>query len=121
MNTNPFAYLLKPYNERELQISVKMALYKYEVDSELLKANTRLEQEVKINIETEQNLRESEERFRQLAENIKDVFWIADKQLKEFIYISPNYDLLWKHDRETLYNDPKGWLSSVADFTPAPQ
>ena len=37
-------------------------------------------------------LRASEEKFRELAENIHEVFWIMDATGKELIYISPAYD-----------------------------
>jgi PAS domain S-box-containing protein len=37
----------------------------------------------------EEALRESEERFRQLAENIQDLFWIKTPDLKRVIYMSP--------------------------------
>ncbi len=37
----------------------------------------------------EEDLRESQERFRQLAENIKEVFWMTDPEKNRMIYISP--------------------------------
>ena len=41
--------------------------------------------------EREQALRDSEERFRQIAENIEDVFWVTNPTNNEWIYISPAY------------------------------
>jgi len=41
----------------------------------------------------EQKIRESEEKFRQLAENISDVVWIADLNLK-LLYVSPSVEQL---------------------------
>ncbi|MDE1181720.1 MAG: response regulator [Paraburkholderia sp.] len=40
-------------------------------------------------------LRESEERFRQMAENIDDVFWMLDPATGELLYVSPAYCRLW--------------------------
>ncbi|MGE0031689.1 MAG: EAL domain-containing protein [Steroidobacteraceae bacterium] len=40
-------------------------------------------------------MRESEERFRQLAENIQDAFFIATPDLSELIYLSPAYSQIW--------------------------
>jgi GAF domain-containing protein len=37
-------------------------------------------------------LRDSEERFRQLAENISGVFWMTDPAKKQILYISPAYE-----------------------------
>ncbi|WP_175940673.1 response regulator [Caballeronia sp. BCC1704] len=43
----------------------------------------------------ENALRESEERFRQLAENIDDVFWMLDPAANRLLYVSPAYARLW--------------------------
>jgi PAS domain S-box-containing protein len=40
-------------------------------------------------------LRESEERFRQMAENIDDVFWMLDPATDRLLYVSPAYRRLW--------------------------
>ena len=40
-------------------------------------------------------LRESEERFRQMAENIDDVFWMLDPSSMQLLYVSPAYRRLW--------------------------
>lgn len=37
-------------------------------------------------------LRESEEKFRQLADNIPEVFWIADVRMRKLLYLSPVYE-----------------------------
>ncbi len=39
--------------------------------------------------QAEDELRESEERFRQLAENIQQIFWMYDLEAQKLIYISP--------------------------------
>ncbi|HSV69690.1 MAG TPA: response regulator [Methylibium sp.] len=35
VDTNPFGYVLKPYNERELQVAIQIALHRHGVESEL--------------------------------------------------------------------------------------
>ncbi|MBW4639323.1 MAG: PAS domain S-box protein [Gloeocapsa sp. UFS-A4-WI-NPMV-4B04] len=40
-------------------------------------------------------LQDSEQRFRQLAENVNQVFWISDVETAEIIYISSAYEKLW--------------------------
>lgn len=58
-------------------------------------------------------LRESEERFRQMAENINDVFWIFSLAEREMLYVSPAYDALWCAPRADLASMPEAWLESV--------
>jgi PAS domain S-box-containing protein len=43
-------------------------------------------------------LRESEERFRQMAENIDDVFWMLDPSMDQLLYVSPAYRRLWGNE-----------------------
>lgn len=44
-------------------------------------------------------LQEQEERFRQLAENINDVFWLESVDTGQSIYISPAYETIWQQPR----------------------
>jgi PAS domain S-box-containing protein len=53
----------------------------------------------------EEALRESEERFRQLAENIRELFWIKTPDFKHVIYLSPSYESFTGRDRETRYRE----------------
>jgi two-component system, cell cycle sensor histidine kinase and response regulator CckA len=61
----------------------------------------------------EEALRESEKRFRQLAENINEVFWTVSPDWKQFIYVSPAYEKVWGRSTESLYKDPKSWIDVV--------
>ena len=42
--TEPYGYILKPYNERELLISIEIALYKHKADAEKQKLVSELEE-----------------------------------------------------------------------------
>lgn len=58
-------------------------------------------------------LRESEERFRQLAENIRDVFFLAEASDRRLLYVSPAYEEIWGGSRDSLYADPLVWMNSI--------
>jgi PAS domain S-box-containing protein len=58
-------------------------------------------------------LRESEVRFRQLAENIEEVFWTWTREPVQLLYVSPAYERIWGRDRESLYKDPLSWRQAV--------
>lgn len=62
---------------------------------------------------SEQALRESEERFRQIAENINEVFWITDPVNKRTLYVSPAYEAIWGRSCESVYRSPLSWLEFI--------
>jgi PAS domain S-box-containing protein len=61
----------------------------------------------------EEALRESEERFRQMAETIDEVFWLADADSTRILYVSPAYEVIWGRSRASLYAEPRSWLGAV--------
>jgi PAS domain S-box-containing protein len=58
-------------------------------------------------------LRESEERFRQLAENINEVFWFTDVAANSLIYVSSGYERIWGRSREELLASPSTWMEAI--------
>ncbi|MEA5625912.1 PAS domain-containing protein [Nostoc sp. UHCC 0251] len=58
-------------------------------------------------------LRESEERFRQLAENIDAVFWIKEVSENRVSYVSPAYKKLWGLNPEKLYQGQQAWIDRI--------
>ncbi|MBN1847818.1 MAG: PAS domain S-box protein [Deltaproteobacteria bacterium] len=58
-------------------------------------------------------LQESEKRFRQLAENIQEVFWVVSPDWLRIHYISPAYENVWGRTCESLYKNPQSWLDAV--------
>ena len=61
----------------------------------------------------EQALRESEERFRQLAETVEEVFWITEPDQKTIIYVSPPFERVWGRRIAELHANPTGWIDSI--------
>jgi two-component system cell cycle sensor histidine kinase/response regulator CckA len=61
----------------------------------------------------EQRVRDSEERFRQLADNLQDVFFVANVSLSEILYISPGYEQLWGMSCESLYANPHSFINAI--------
>jgi two-component system sensor histidine kinase/response regulator len=56
---------------------------------------------------------ESETRFRQIAETIREVFFLIDAQVVQFLYVSPAYEEIFGRARESLYANPQIWRETV--------
>ena len=69
--------------------------------------------EARDHAEAEAALRKSEQRFRQLAENIDNVFWMLDPHTQQILYISPAYEAIWGRSSEELYNSRAAFLEAV--------
>ncbi|MGE4219259.1 MAG: PAS domain-containing protein [Alphaproteobacteria bacterium] len=64
-------------------------------------------------VRTVESLRDSDERFRQLAENIEEVVWMRDPASGDILYVSPAYERIWGRSCAALYRDPDTWIAAV--------
>lgn len=79
----------------------------------LLVANEQLRRELLERQQAELSLRESEERFRQIAENIREVFWMASGDVRQVLYISPVYEEIFRRPCHLLYENPTSCLEAI--------
>jgi diguanylate cyclase (GGDEF)-like protein/PAS domain S-box-containing protein len=61
----------------------------------------------------EKRLRESEARFRRMAETIGEVFWMSTADTVTMLYVSPAFEAIWGRTCEELHADPGLWLRAV--------
>jgi PAS domain S-box-containing protein len=61
----------------------------------------------------EEALQESDLRFRQLTENINEVFWLMDAETRRIIYLSPAVERIWGITAEQNLRRPGLWLDYV--------
>jgi len=70
-------------------------------------------EDISEEVATTRALHESEQHLRQLAEQIREVFWLADVQKRKMVYISPAYEEIWGHSCASLYANPLSFLDSI--------
>lgn len=61
----------------------------------------------------EEALRKSEELFREVVENINEVFWMTDVTKNQILYISPGYEDVWGRPTAELYQSPQQWVEAI--------
>ncbi len=76
----PYGYIIKPFEERDLHTAIEIALYKHEMEREL---------------------HETEKYYHLLAENVTDVIWTMYLNLR-FTYITPSIMHLTGHSVEEV-------------------
>jgi PAS domain S-box-containing protein len=69
--------------------------------------------DITLQKEAERELEESQGRFRQLAENIEDCFYLLDVVNSHLLYVSPAVESVMGLVEGELYRNPKSWLSVV--------
>ncbi len=73
--------------------------------AQLVGTNEVLQAEIAVRGQVEDELRESELRFRQLAENIDEAFWLMEPDSGRFLYVNPMWQKLW----DELGDKVDGW------------
>lgn len=114
-------YLLKgQITPERLQLSINDAIETVQLRHQLQERiaqeqyiTQQVQHELAQRKQAEAALLESEERFRQLAENINAVFWITELPERRVCYVSPACKRLWNIDPEHLREDHQNWLSLV--------
>lgn len=58
-------------------------------------------------------LRESKERFQEMADNIEEIFWRMDARTQEITYVNRAYATITGHDAETLRTGPSAYQELI--------
>ncbi len=53
--------------------------------------------------------RESEERYRQMASNIQEIFWMIDAESKQALEVNEAYETITGRSRQSLMNNPSSY------------
>ena len=78
-----------------------------------MRSPEELEQEIAERMRAEEALRGSEQLFRQMAESIREMFWMQDGGWKRTLYVSPAYEEVWGRTCQSLYENPRSWIDTV--------
>lgn len=119
----PFIIVSGHIGEEIAVVAMKAGAHDYVMKDRLARLVPAIERELReaevrrARRQAAEALKEEEERFRQLAENIEAVFFTmeagTEMPLGRLLYLSPAYEKIWGVPRETLLEDSLGWLKGV--------
>lgn len=95
------------------QIRRDLEEFHTELENRVARRTARLEKEIQDREVAEAALRQSEERFREMAAHIREVFWLFDWVNQRVVYVSPAYEEIWGRSTDQLYNRYEEWRESV--------
>ncbi len=113
-----FQHQPRRFTEEEVQLAqlfaerAATAIDNYHLYQQQQQVNRRLEAEIKERRQIQIALQESEEKFRQLAENIEQVFWIRTPD-GQILYLSPAFEQVWGQSCQQWFRDRGLWAASV--------
>jgi two-component system cell cycle sensor histidine kinase/response regulator CckA len=93
-------------NLGRLPIAAARAVDEHRARHELAQANTRTR-------EYEAQAIERDARFTQLADTIREVFYLMDVRFRETLFINAAYEDVWGRARQTLYDNPGSFIDGV--------
>ena len=119
--TAPYGYILKPYRPSELRIAIDIALHRHEMELRVAETTVQLEREIEDRKRGGEALRDSEEKYRDLVEQVNDVIFKVRKDgtilfvsgaVRQLFGFSPEelegrnfIEIIYWDDRERITSD----------------
>jgi len=66
-----------------------------------------------VHLQAQAALHTSEEKFRQLADTINEVFWIFDNEQQRLIYLNPAFEKIWGISIEDTYRHNRKYIDAI--------
>jgi PAS domain S-box-containing protein len=70
----------------------------------------RMQEELK---RSTMELRQSEDIYRQLTDNVNQVFWISEVETNRVIYVNPAYEKIWGRSPADIYENADAFIDTV--------
>ncbi len=112
MDTKPLPLLeqkLRRIDGTAIEVEASSVRFRFEGKPALLVEAREISERKRAEAE----LREAEGRFRQLTDNIREVFWLTDPAKEEILHISPGYEKVWGRSCASLMNSPWMWSQAL--------
>lgn len=115
----PFIIITGSIGEETAVAAMKAGAHDYLMKDNLSRLSPAIERELqdaerrRAHRGAEVALQQSEERFRQMAESIQEIFWMRDLEKNKILYVSPSYEKIWGRSCRSLYEEPASFIESI--------
>jgi PAS domain S-box-containing protein len=107
----PPAYETRGLRKNDTSFDMELRVSLYALDSEVY--TLVLLRDVTEQKRAREALSQSEELFRQLAENVHEVMWVRNYATHKIEYVNPAYETVWGRSRESLYEQPETFTDAI--------
>lgn len=94
---------------RKIVVESRMKLIRDDAGDYVIETNRDITERKRI----DEALRESDEKFHQLADNITDAFWIRTADMSKVLFISRAFEKIWGRPVDELYDKPESWVDFI--------
>ena len=91
-STDPYGFINKPYDKNELKYTIELALYKNEIS---------------------RKLKASEEKYRRLAENSRDMIYSMTVPDGKYLYVNKSAETITGYSLDEFYNSKRLLVNSI--------
>ena len=91
-STDPYGYINKPYDKNELKYTIELALYKNEIS---------------------RKLKASEEKYKRLAENSRDMIYSMTVPEGKYLYVNKSAETITGYSLDEFYNSRRLLVNSI--------
>lgn len=110
---NLYRYIAKPWDQADLELTVREALRSYERDCLLETQNQSLQREIGERRQAETLLRESEARLESILNSLEDVIWSVQADSRQLLYLNPAAEQVYGRPVAEFLADSELWQSQV--------
>ena len=97
--------LRKARDELELRVQERTA--------ELEHTLSALQTEFEDRMQAESARHENEQRFKQIADAVPEVFWVSDAKWTRMLYVNSAYETVWGRPVQSVMHDPASFLEAI--------
>lgn len=111
--TNLYRYIPKPWNAKDLELTVKEAIRSYFQDRQAIEQNKALQREIAERQQAQKLLQESEERLENILNSLEEIVWSAEPQSLKFIYLNAAAEKIFGRPVAEFLHNNNIWLKAV--------